>query len=60
MTEYLTVKHVATRLGVTVHFIYGEIRNGRLQAIKLGKKVYRIAVIDFDAYIMQQRRQNIL
>ncbi len=55
MSEYLTVKKAAELLNVTVHFIYGEIKAGRLKAIRLGEKILRIARPDFEMYIASQR-----
>lgn len=55
MPDYLTVKNAAELLSVTVHFIYSEIRSGRLTSIRLGKKMVRIARSDFELYIASQR-----
>lgn len=55
MPEYLTVKNAAEMLNVTVHFVYNEIKSGRLKAIRLGERILRISMADFDAYIAQNK-----
>lgn len=47
--EMLTAAEAAQRLGMEVHFVYREIKAGRLPAKKYGAH-WRIRVEDFEEY----------
>jgi excisionase family DNA binding protein len=53
--EYLTVAEVARRLRVTPMTIYTEIHDGRLDAIRVGRKRIRIPVAAYAAYVAASR-----
>jgi hypothetical protein len=52
---WLSTRQCADFIGVTVHFVRGEIRDGRIRARKLerdGKRpIYRVSADDFNAYV---------
>jgi len=49
MQHLLSVDQVAERLGLHVRTVRGYIREGRLEAVRIGKQ-YRIAAADLDAF----------
>lgn len=57
MTDYLTTKEIAEILKVHPKTVSHWIRKGRLPAIRPGTRNYRVAKVDFEAFI-EQRRTN--
>jgi excisionase family DNA binding protein len=53
--EFLTVGEVAKLLRTTPMTIYTEIHEGRLDAIRVGRRTYRIPVESYNAYKEAQR-----
>lgn len=53
--EFLTVGEVAKLLRTTPMTIYTEIHDGRLDAIRIGRRTYRISKESYDAYKEAQR-----
>lgn len=53
--EFLTVGEVAKLLRTTPMTIYTEIHDGRLDAIRIGRRTYRIPVEAYTAYKEAQR-----
>ena len=48
--KMLTAQEVAERYNVTVESVWRWIRNGRLQAMRLTKRNYRIRPTDLEAF----------
>ncbi len=48
--EYMTVGEVASRLRVTPMTIYTAIHEGRLQAVRVGRRTFRVSVDAYRAY----------
>jgi len=55
MTEFLTPKQLAARLGVSVRFVHLLIGTGDLAAFRIGPKAFRIAVTDAENFIASRR-----
>ncbi len=49
--KYITIQTVAKRLNCTKQYVYILIREGKLQAVKIGKRALRIAESSFDRFI---------
>jgi len=56
LIEPITQSDVARELGVTIEFIYGEIRNGRIQALDDGT----IAGAELAKYLSSHRQDSSL
>ena len=52
--EFLSVKEIADKLGVTVDTIQGYIRRKELQAFRIGNK-YVVRQEDFDRFLEKRR-----
>lgn len=51
MAELMTIAAVADRLGVTPHYIYGLIKQNKLNVYKLAKKCFRVSEEQFQEYL---------
>ena len=49
--KYLTVQSVAEMLACSPHYIYALVRDGKLQAVKIGKRALRISEQSLQAFI---------
>lgn len=53
--EFLTVGEVASRLRVTPMTIYTAIHEGRLDAVRVGRRTFRVPVEAYRAYVSIDR-----
>ena len=53
--EFLTVGEVAKRLRVTPMTIYTAIHEGRLDAVRIGRRTFRIPVDAYRAYVSTEK-----
>ena len=53
--EFLTVGEVAKRLRVTPMTIYTAIHEGRLQAVRVGRRTFRISVDAYRNYVSTEQ-----
>ncbi len=58
MPSYLTTADVATRLGVSLDTVRRWLRSGELKGTPFGRAGYRIEDADFEAFLLQRRRQS--
>ncbi len=58
MPSYLTTSDVATRLGVSLDTVRRWLRSGELKGTPFGRAGYRIEDADFEAFLVQRRRQS--
>jgi excisionase family DNA binding protein len=58
MPSYLTTSDVATRLGVSLDTVRRWLRSGELKGTPFGRAGYRIEDADFEAFLLQRRRQS--
>ena len=49
--EFLTVKEVAERLRVSIVTVRGMVKDGTLEGIRVGKKMFRIKSKELERYI---------
>jgi len=53
LPEFLTVADVAKRLGVSQPFVRTEVRAGRLHAVRVGRRFFRITPADVEAWLSE-------
>jgi len=53
--KYYTVKQAAAEYGISQSLLYREMREGRLQSYRFGKRAYRIASDDLADYAKSRR-----
>lgn len=55
--EFLTVKEVATRLRVSIVTVRKMVKDGALEGIRVGKKMFRIKSKELERYINVQTEE---
>ena len=53
--KYIQVQHVAERLDCSKKRVYELIKNGKLEAIRIGPRGIRVAIDELDRFIEQNR-----
>lgn len=53
----LTTKQVSERLQLKIQTVQKYIRDGKINAIKFGDKVYRVSEMDLMKFITEQKKE---
>lgn len=51
--RYITIQTVAQRLSCTDNHVYALIREGKLQAVKIGERALRISERSYDDFVVK-------
>ncbi len=57
-TEFLTLQEVAERLRISRPTVRNLIRDGKLAAVRAGKRVFRISVTELEDFINDEHEQR--